>query len=117
MLTIAAKRGIDLEDIGTPFLEDIIKSALGHSIPLDRNVLHLRDHISLGGVLFGKCVIRTDRDTLKHGCAGRVGHSGHIHRLAVFGDAGQAESQSLRQTVFGGFADFDHTVLAQVGNV
>ena len=117
MLTIAAKRGIDLEDIGTPFLEDIIKSALGHSIPLDRNVLHLRDHISLWGVLFGKCVVRTDRDALKHGCAGRIGHSGHIHRLAVFGSAGQAESQSLHQTVFGGFADFDHTVLAQVGNV
>ena len=117
MLTIAAKRGIDLEDIGTPFFEDIIKSALGHSIPLDRNVLHLRDHISLWGVLFGKRVIRTNRDTLKHSCAGRIGCNGHIHTLTVFGSAGQAESQSLRQTVFGGFADFDHTVLAQVGNV
>ena len=117
MLTIATKRGIDLEDISTPFLEDIIKLALGYFIPLDRNVLHLRDHISLGGVLFGKRVVRTDRDTLKHGCAGRIGHSGHIHGLAVFGGAGQAESQPLHQTVFGGFTDFDHTVLAQVGNV
>ena len=117
MLTIAAKRGIDLEDIGTPFFEDIIKSALGHSIPLDRNVLHLRDHISLWGVLFGKRVIRTDRDTLKHSCAGRIGCNGHIHTLTVFGDAGQAENQALHQTVFGGLADFDHTVLAQVGNV
>ena len=117
MLTIAAKRGIDLEDIGTPFLENIIKSALGHSIPLDRNVLHLRDHISLWGVLFGKRVIRTNRDTLKHSCAGRIGCNGHIHTLTVFGDAGQAESQSLHQAVFGGFTDFDHTVLAQVGNV
>ena len=117
MLTIAAKRGIDLEDIGTPFLEDIIKSALGHSIPLDRNVLHLRDHISLWGVLFGKRVIRTNRDTLKHSCAGRIGCNGHIHTLTVFGDAGQAESQPLHQAVFGGFTDFDHTVLAQVGNV
>ena len=34
--------------------------------------------------------------------------------LAVFGGAGQAESQSLHQTVFGSFADFDHTILAQV---
>ena len=117
MLTIAAKRGIDLEDIGTPFLEDIIKSALGHSIPLDRNVLHLRDHISLWGVLFGKRVIRTNRDTLKHSCAGRIGCNGHIHTLTVFGDAGQAENQALHQAVFGGFTDFDHTVLTQVGNV
>ena len=117
MLTIAAKRGIDLEDIGMPFLEDIIKSALGHSIPLDRNVLHLRDHISLGGVLFGKRVVRTNRDTLKHSCAGRIGCNGHIHTLTVFGDAGQAENQALHQAVFGGLADFDHTVLAQVGNV
>ena len=117
MLTITAERGINLEYISTPFLEDIIKLALGHFIPLDRNVLHLRDHISLGGVLFGKRVVRTDRDTLKHGCAGRIGHSGHIHILAVFGGAGQAESQALHQAVFGGLADFDHTVLAQVGNV
>ena len=117
MLAIAAERGIDLEDIGTPFLEDIIKLALGHFIPLDRNVLHLRNHISLGGVLFGKRVVRTDRDAFKHGCAGRIGRNGHIHGLAVFGGAGQAENQSLHQTVFGSFADFDHTVLAQVGNV
>ena len=117
MLTIAAKRGIDLENISTPFLEDIIKLALGHFIPLDRNVLHLRDHISLWGVLFGKRVIRTDRDALKHGCAGRIGRNGHIHGLTVFGDAGQAENQTLHQAVFGGFTDFDHTVLAQVGNV
>ena len=117
MLTIAAKRGIDLEDIGTPFLEDIIKLALGHSIPLDRNVLHLRNHISLWGVLFGKRVVRTDRYALKHGRADRIGHSSHVHRLAVFGGAGQAESQSLHQAVFGGFTDFDHTVLTQVGNV
>ena len=117
MLTIAAKRGIDLEDIGTPFLEDIIKSALSHSIPLDRNVLHLRDHISLWGVLFGKRVIRTDRDTLKHGRTDRIGCNGHIHTLTVFGDTGQAENQALHQAVFGGLADFDHTVLAQVGNV
>ena len=117
MLTIAAERGINLEDISTPFLEDIIKLALGHFIPLDRNILHLRDHISLGGVFFGKRVVRTDWDTLKHGGACRIGHSGHIHRLAVFGGAGQAENQSLHQTVFGGLADFDHTVLTQVGNV
>ena len=117
MSAIAAERSVDLEDIGTPFLEDIIKLALGHFIPLDRNVLHLRDHISLGGVLFGKRVVRTDRDALKHGRTDRIGHSGHIHGLAVFGDAGQAESQSLHQTVFGSFAYFDHTVLAQVGNV
>ena len=117
MLTIAAERGIDLEDISTPFLEDIIKSALGHSIPLDRNVLHLRDHISLWGVLFGKRVVRTDRDSLKHSRTGRISSDGHIHGLAVFGGAGQAESQALHQAVFGGLADFDHTVLAQVGNV
>ena len=117
MPAIAAERSIDLENISAPFLEDIIKLALGHFVPLDRNVLHLRDHISLGGVLFGKCVVRTDRDALKHGCAGHIGRNGHIHRLTVFGSAGQAESQSLHQTVFGGFADFDHTVLAQVGNV
>ena len=117
MLTIAAKRGIDLEDIGTPFLEDIIKLALGYFIPLDRNILDLRDHISLWGVLFGKRVIRTDRDTLKHGRTDRIGCNGHIHTLTVFGDAGQAESQALHQAVFGGLADFDHTVLAQVGNV
>ena len=117
MLTIAAERGINLEDISTPFLEDIIKLALGHFIPLDRNVLHLRDHISLGGVLFGKRVVRTDWDSLKHSCTGRISSDGHIHGLAVFGDAGQAESQSLHQTVFGSFAYFDHTILAQVGNV
>ena len=117
MLTIAAERCVDLEDISPPFLEDIIKLALGHFIPLDRNILHFRNHISLEGVLFGKSVVRTDRDALKHGCAGHISSNGHIHGLAVFGGAGQAESQSLHQTVFGSFANFDHTVLAQVGNI
>ena len=117
MRSVIAKGIIDLQDIGTPFLQDVVKLALGHFIPLDRNILRLRDHIPVGGILFGKRVVRTDRDTLEYGRPGRIGHGGHIHVLSIFGCTGQAESQAFYQAVLSGFPNLDGAELAQIGNV
>ena len=90
---------------------------LSYLIPLDGNVLRLRNHITVRGTHFGKCIINANWHAFKHRNTCFVGGGCHTDFLTINRSAGKLKLKSVYKSVFSGLDHFDAAILTKVCDV
>ena len=102
---------VDLEHVGSPFLEDIVELDLGHLVPFNDCALAFGDHVTDGGVDFLHGVILADEDVLKQRHAVFIGIGVFVNLFTGQGRSVKVEFHTFHETVLGGLNDFEVTAL------
>ena len=90
---------------------------LCYLIPLDSNILHLRNNVTIWGIHFGKLIVNANWHAFKYGNTGFIGSGCHTDFLTVNRGAGKFELKSVYKSVFGGLDHLDAAILTKVCDV
>ena len=91
--------------------------ALCYLIPLDSNILHLRNNVTVWGIYFGKLIVNANWHTFKYSNTCFVSGGCHADFLTVNRGAGKLELKPVYQTVFSGLDHLDAAILTKVCDV
>ena len=105
---------VDLEHVGSPFLEDIVELDLGHLVPLNDCALAFGDHVTDGGVDFLHGVILTDEDIFEYCHTVLVGVGVNADLLAGERGSVEVESHAFHEVILGGLDDLEVAALQLV---
>ena len=90
---------------------------LCYLIPLDSNILHLRNNVTVWGIYFGKLIVNANWHTFKYSNTCFVSGGCHADFLTVNRGAGKLELKPVYQTVFSGLDHLDAAILTKVCDV
>ena len=105
---------VELEYVGSPFLEDIVELDLGHLVPLNDRTLAFGNHVADGGVDFLHGVILADEDIFEYCHAVLVGVGVNADLLAGERGSVEMESHAFHEVILGGLDDLEVTALQLV---
>ena len=105
---------VDLEHVGSPFLEDIVELDLGHLVPLNDCALAFGDHVTDGGVDFLHGVILADEDIFEYCHAVFIGVGVNADLLAGERCSVEAELHAFHEVILGGLDDLEVAALQLV---
>ena len=105
---------VDLEHVGSPFLEDIVELDLGHLVPLNDRTLAFGDHITDGGVDFLHSVILANEDIFEYCHAVFIGVGVNVDLLAGERGSVEVELHAFHEVILGGLDDLEVAALQLV---
>ena len=91
--------------------------ALCYLIPLDSNILHLRNNVTVWGIYFGKLIVNANWHAFKYSNTCFVGSSCHTDFFTVNRGAGKLELKPVYKSVLSGLNHLDAAILTKVCDV